>query len=136
VRIISLLESGTSDVKPELGPLVGHEHSWIARKGRMLLDLVAHLESRGSAPDVFAHVVGDELWLSPANPYNRVQVHVAVVWRDYGPVRDGYPDMYYHMSVRRPGAPGHEERAHELHEVEGCIRRAFGWAFPAADSPA
>ncbi|QEH34904.1 hypothetical protein OJF2_34490 [Aquisphaera giovannonii] len=136
MRIIPLLESGHPDVRPDLGPLAGHEHPWTARKGRMLLDLVAHLESRGPAPDAFAYVAGDELWLYPANRHNRARVQVAVVWRDYGPVRDGYPEMYYRLSVRRPGAPGSEERARELSEVEDHIRRAFGWSAPAASDPA
>ena len=136
MRIIPLLGPDGSDVKPTLVPVVGNEHPWMALKARMLRDLVAHLESRGPAPDIFAHVVGDELWLSPANRQNRVQVQVAAVWRDYSPLLDGYPEMHYLVSVRRPGTPAHEERARELPEVEGHIRAAFGWPFPAVGGPA
>lgn len=136
MRIIPLLESSHPDVKPSLEPLAGHGHPWMARKGRMLQELLTHLESRGQAPDAFAYVVGDELWLSPANRYNRAQIQVAVVWRDYSPVQDGYPEMYYRLSVRRPGVPGLEERVRELSEVEDHIRRAFGWSSPAASHPA
>ena len=98
-----------------------------------LLELVNHLEARGPAPDAFAHLNGDELWLTPANRYNRARVHVAVVWRDYGPVRDGLPEMHYRLSIRRDGMSlSREERSSDLAEVERAICGAFGWATPGA----
>ena len=129
MRLHNLMAPGDPDIKPTIRHLVADANPLAARKGRMLLELVSHLEARGPAPAAFAYLSGDELWLTPANRYNRARVHVAVDWRDYGPVRDGYPEMYYRLSVRRGGASlSREERSGDLSEVERAICEAFGWA--------
>jgi len=132
MRIIPLLRPDEPGIEPDIAHLACHEHPWVARKGRMLIELVAHLKSRGPVPRAFAHVVLDELWLSPASRYDPVQVKVAVVWRDFGPVRDGYPEMYYRLNVRRSGRPGYEKRTAVLTVAEDYIWEAFGWSSGAA----
>jgi len=131
VRLQNLTTLDDPDIRPIVLRLASDANPVAARKGRMLLELVNHLESRGPAPDAFAHLNGDELWLTPANRHNRVRVHVAVVWRDYGPVRDGLPEMYYRLSVRRGGVSlSREERSSDLVEIERTICGAFGWLTP------
>jgi hypothetical protein len=131
VRLHNLTTLDDPDIKPAVLRLAADADPAVARKGRMLLELVNHLEARGPAPDAFAHLNGDELWLTPANRYNRARVHVTVVWRDYGPVRDGLPEMYYRLSIRRDGMSlSREERSSDLDEIERTICGAFGWATP------
>lgn len=107
-----------------------------ARKGRMLLDLVRLLESRGPAASVFGLVAGEELWLLPDNRHNRsrTRVDIRVDWFDHAPIRDGLPEMHYRLSIRRPGsALSRDERATDLNRVAECIERAFGW-FPGGSN--
>lgn len=130
MRIIHLLNSDGRDVKPSIRCLAEDTNPPIARRGRMLLELVDYLESHGPAPSAFGHLSGQELWLTPANRYNKARVHIGVDGRDYGPLRDGLPEMHYRLVIsRRAGLPPHrEERVSELSEVERLIWEAFGWA--------
>src|SRR5262249_16153737 len=115
MKIIHLLELGDPDIKPVVRHLADDADPLVALKGRMLLGLVYHLENGGPAPCVFGYLSGDELWLTPANRHNRARVHIRADWRDYGPARDGIPEMHYRLSIRRPGSPlRRDERASEL----------------------
>jgi len=136
VRLLNLMAPDDPDIKPIVRHLAADANPLAARRGQMLLELVSYLEARGPAPAAFAYLSGDELWLTPANRYNRARVHVAAVWRDYGPVHDGYPEMYYRLSIRRGGASlSREERSSDLSEVERAICGAFGWATPGDLDP-
>ena len=136
MRLHNLMATGNPDIKPTIRHLAADANPLAARKGRMLLELVSHLEAQGSAPAVFAYLSGEELWLTPANRHSRTWVHVEVDWRDYGPVRDGYTEMYYRLSVRRGGASlSREERSGDLSEVERAISEAFGRAARATGDP-
>jgi hypothetical protein len=57
-----------------------------------------------------------------------VRVSVWVDWRDYGPLRDGLPEMHYRLQVERPGKTITDDaRAKDPIEAERIICEAFGW---------
>lgn len=96
---------------------------------RLLLDVVRTLCADGPHPQAFGQIWDHELWLSPANPANRVQVQIWTDWRDYGPVRDGIPAMHYRIQIRRPTVKGSEDvRAEHPDQVKMIVCQAFGWA--------
>jgi hypothetical protein len=135
VNLMDILETDDTRIKPRLRQLAEDANPLVARKGRMLLDLVDHMEARGPVPCVFANLFGEELRLTRLNDV--VEVHVSVVWRDYGPVRDGYPVMYYLLSYRRPGSPlSRQGRARELSQAELLLLEAFEQVAPAGTRPA
>ncbi len=133
MRIQHLKAPDDPDVQPTIRTLAADPNPWAARQGRMHLELVNHLETRGPAPDAFAYLSGDDLWLTPSNRYNRVWVSIAVVWRDYGPVRDGCPELYYRLGVKRGDSSlCHEERTRDLERVERVSCEPFGWVTRAS----
>ena len=57
-----------------------------------------------------------------------VKVTIRADWRDYGPVRDGIPEMHYRFRVKRPGKIATEDaRAKDELEAKLIVCRAFGW---------
>ena len=129
MRIIHLTALDNPDIKPAVRQLADAVEPCAARKGQMLLDLVCHLEARGSDRTAFGYVSGDELWLSSTDQPTGARVHVRADWQDFGPVRDGLPEMHYRLSIRRPGSSlSRDERACEPSDVERLIWEAFGWA--------
>ena len=128
VRIVNLLSIEEPDLKPALRHMANDHDSIIARIGQMLLDLLNHLEADGNAPLVFAQIYCHEMWLSPANQYNRAMVKIGVDWPDYGPLRDGLPAMHYRLQIsRRVGGPSRDGRSRDIAEVKRLICEAFGW---------
>ena len=71
-----------------------------------------------AAPRAFGHIVGNELWLLPANSANRALVKVSVDWQDYGasgrgashalqtPIQPGQGRALYRRKGREPGGRG------------------------------
>ena len=128
MRIINLLSIiDEPDIKPAVRQLADNRDHIVGHKGQMLLDLVNHLEADGAAPSAFAQLFGHEIWLSPANQYNRAMVKVAVDCPDYGPLDNRLPVMHYRLQIsRRVGGPSRDARTREVAEVKNLICDAFG----------
>jgi hypothetical protein len=61
----------------------------------------------------------------PAKP--GVCVTLRVDWRDYAPLRDGFPEMHYRFQIKRPGKVISEDfRAKDPLEAHRIICEAFG----------
>lgn len=60
-------------------------------------------------------------------PKPKARVSVWLDWRDYGPLRDGLPEMYYRIQIENPGKTRTEDaRAKDVAEAEHVICEAFG----------
>lgn len=137
VKILNLLSPQEPDVKPALRLLGNTGDRITARKMQMLVDLVGFLEEDGPARLAFAHIYQHEIWLTPANQYNRAMVKITVDWPDYGPLRDGMPAMHYRLQItRRAGAAIRDGRSPDIKEIRRLIFERFGWSRANDDSDA
>jgi hypothetical protein len=128
MQIINLLDHERHDIEAPLLQMVSSEDHLEAFKGQKLLELVRYLQAQGPAPRACGHLMLGLLCLMPSGSASQVSVDVWVDWRDYGPLRDGLPEAYYRLQIRRGKAPcTRDARAATPAEAEQIIWEAFGW---------
>lgn len=126
MRIFNWRDRETRDIEKPLRQLAANDNPLTAAKGQKLLALVRYLQARGPTPEAFGYVWGQELWLSPSPPANRVSLDIGLDWKDYGPMQDGLPLMHYRIRIRhREEVMPMDERVNLPEEVERIILEAF-----------
>jgi hypothetical protein len=88
------------DAFAELRALVASPERIASASGRMLLELVEYLQSRGPTPKAGMTFFNNELWISLRHPARGVTVWVD--WQDYGETRDGLPVMHFRIQISNP----------------------------------
>jgi hypothetical protein len=117
------------DVEIPLRRLASAPDRLVAARWQMLLELVRALRADGPHPEAWASILGEELYLSPGNPANRVTVRVRADWQDGAPLRDGWPEFHYRLQIERSGARlSQDARTQSPEEAGRIIREAFGWS--------
>jgi hypothetical protein len=85
--------------------------------GRMMLELMDYLQSRGPTPQASAIFFRNVLSIGLRTPTRGVRVWVD--WQDYGAVRDGLPVMHYRVDVDRP-----DSKLSENHRANTMVEAA------------
>ena len=128
MQIENLLDGDLAGVEPRLLERITGENAIDDCRTRLLLDLVQHLRRQGPAPRAFGFMVGDVLWLSPANAENLVWVKIWVDSHDYGVLGDGVRDMHFRVECRRgKDGPLTDARVESPEGAEAVMWEAFGW---------
>lgn len=128
MQIDNLLDDDAQDIEAQLLRRISGENTICDGRARSLLELVQHLRRQGSAPKVFGHIVGNELWLSPTNTANRILIKVWVDGHDYGAFEDGLPVVHYRLQYRRGKAGlSTDAMAESPEEAKRVVWDAFGW---------
>jgi hypothetical protein len=102
----------------------------VALRNAKLLELVRFLALDDSPRTANALLVRDCMTLSPSRADLRVNANIEIQpdWHDYGPIRNGTPEIHYRVRITRPGVILSEEsRVKNLEEVRLLICKAFGW---------
>ncbi len=100
-----------------------------AFKAQRLLDLVHYLHAHSPEPQIYCHFYIMELRLSLFVPGKRVFIKLWIDWKEYGVARDGLPEAYYRLKIKRGQSVLSEDaRVKSPQEVEGIICEAFGWS--------
>src|SRR5688500_8298122 len=132
-KLLELVEHlQASDPEPELRGHIILEELILSR--RQPLDPVREQEMKKfadewnaanpMAPSTAGRFAREMLQRFPPEPGMRVRVRVD--WQDYGPLRDGLPEMHYRFQIERPGKTISEDaRAKDVAEAERIVREAF-----------
>jgi hypothetical protein len=122
MRIINPLDDDWS-IEPSLIAMATDTNLLEALKGRKLLELVQHLQSKGE-PRAFGWARRGMLHLSPRD--SSVSVSVWIDWYDYAPLQDGLPVPHYRLEVRRRDSTvSYDARAANSNEAVRIILDAF-----------
>lgn len=115
------------DLEAPLSAMATDPDRLTAARGRMLLELVRYLLTRGPNPQVGALVFEGEIELIPLRQTNARSIRIWVDYRDYGPVRNGLPDLYYRLQVERSTTRiSSDHRVAAPAEVEQVLLQAIG----------
>jgi hypothetical protein len=128
---IRALDLGTRPLRPcdievLLRRRIATESHVSAARWQKLLELIQILRANGPYPEVWGHFFVDDLHLVTRNPANRTSVRLGVDWKDYGPLRDGLPDMHFRLRVKSENANlSKDVRTQDPREVEQVLLAAF-----------
>jgi len=127
VRVVNVLDLERGDIVPPLQELADATDSAVATRGRMLLELVTHLNDQGPNPDVCAMPLpGEQIMLYPPYPHPR-SVWVEVELSEESSTARSRVGRYSWRVVDRSLGTVGSGLADMPADVEQAIRGAFGW---------